>query len=151
MHALFGILSLRMFEVVWQQLELCIFRAWLHARPRIFNFQEDQSMQGETQMTGYPSIDKPWLKYYSEEEKSTPLPNCTIYKYLYDNNICYLHDTALCYLGTKITYGKLFENIEKTAKALAAMGVSPGDIVAVLHNLCAESIRSGSKPAGPTI
>ena len=88
-------------------------------------------MQEETKMTGYPSIDKPWLKYYSEEEKSAPLPNCTIYEYLYDNNISYSHDIALCYLGTRISYGKLLENIEKTAKAFAALGVSQGDVVAV--------------------
>lgn len=25
-------------------------------------------------MTGYPSIDKPWLKYYSEEAINAPLP-----------------------------------------------------------------------------
>lgn len=36
--------------------------------------------------TGYPSIDKPWLKYYSEEAINAPLPECTIYEYLYENN-----------------------------------------------------------------
>lgn len=28
----------------------------------------------EKQLTGYPSIDKPWLKYYSEEASNAPLP-----------------------------------------------------------------------------
>ena len=32
--------------------------------------------------TGYPSIDKPWLKYYSEEAINAELPECTIYEYL---------------------------------------------------------------------
>lgn len=38
------------------------------------------------ELTGYPSIDKPWLKYYSEEAKDAPLPECTIYEYLVENN-----------------------------------------------------------------
>lgn len=31
------------------------------------------------QMTGYPSIDKPWLKYYSEEAINAPLPESSLY------------------------------------------------------------------------
>ena len=38
----------------------------------------------EQNLTGYPSIDKPWLKYYSEEAISAPLPECTIYEYLWE-------------------------------------------------------------------
>ena len=30
-------------------------------------------------MTGYPSIDKPWLKYYSDEAKNRSLPQETMY------------------------------------------------------------------------
>lgn len=29
--------------------------------------------------TGYPTIDRPWIKYYSEEASSNLLPECTIY------------------------------------------------------------------------
>ena len=28
----------------------------------------------EKELTGYPSIDKPWLKYYSDEAITAPLP-----------------------------------------------------------------------------
>ena len=41
------------------------------------------------ELTGYPSIDKPWLKYYTEEAIYTPLPECTIYEYMYENNKAY--------------------------------------------------------------
>ena len=34
----------------------------------------------EQKMTGYPSIDKPWLKYYSEEAINTPLPGDFIHR-----------------------------------------------------------------------
>lgn len=81
--------------------------------------------------TGYPSIDKPWLKYYSEEAINTPLPECTIYEYLWENNKDHLDDTALIYFGRKITYKELFENIDKTARAFFALGVKKGDIVIV--------------------
>ena len=69
-------------------------------------------------LTGYPSIDKPWLKYYSEEALNAKLPACTIYDYLYESNKDYRGRTALNYFGRKITYGELFENIEKAARAL---------------------------------
>ena len=56
----------------------------------------------EKGLTGYPSIDKPWLKYYSEEAINAPLPECTIYEYLWENNKNHLDDIALVYFGRKI-------------------------------------------------
>ena len=85
----------------------------------------------EQKLTGYPSIDKPWLKYYSEEAINAPLPECTIYEYLWENNRDHLDDIALNYFDRKITYGELFENIEKAAKAFSALGVKQGDVVTV--------------------
>ena len=38
------------------------------------------------QITGYPSVDKPWLKFYSEEAINAPLPECTLYENLLENN-----------------------------------------------------------------
>ncbi|MCM1045438.1 MAG: hypothetical protein NC417_07995 [Candidatus Gastranaerophilales bacterium] len=58
-------------------------------------------------LTGYPSIDKPWLQYYSQEAINAPLPECTIYEYLWENNKDHLDDVALIYFGRKITYKKL--------------------------------------------
>ena len=75
-------------------------------------------------LTGYPSIDKPWLKYYSKEALNAKLPACTIYDYLYESNKDYRARTALNYFGRKISYGELFENIEKAARALKQNGVS---------------------------
>lgn len=36
--------------------------------------------------TGYPSIDKPWMKYYSEEALYGEIPKCTMYEYIFDHN-----------------------------------------------------------------
>ncbi len=82
-------------------------------------------------LTGYPSIDKPWLKYYSEESIHAPLPKCSAYDFVYQNNRDYLNDTAINYYGRKITYGDMFEQIERTAKAFYEVGVRKGDIVIV--------------------
>ncbi len=37
-------------------------------------------MSEEKKLTGYPSIDKPWLKYYSDEAINGKLPECSIYE-----------------------------------------------------------------------
>ena len=82
-------------------------------------------------LTGYPSIDKPWLKYYSEETINALLPECSIYEYLWENNHDYPDDTAILYLGRKIRYGELFQKIDQTAAALSTLGVKPGEIITV--------------------
>ena len=81
--------------------------------------------------TGYPSVDKPWLKYYSEEAINAPLPECSIYEYMLENNKDYPADIAINYLGRKITYKELFENIDKTASAFIKAGVKEKEIVTV--------------------
>ena len=83
------------------------------------------------ELTGYPSIDKPWLKYYSKEAIEATLPECSIYEYLVQNNQDYPSDIAILYLGKKITYKELFENIDKTAAAFIKAGVKEKEIVTV--------------------
>ena len=85
-----------------------------------------------TSQTGYPSIDKPWLKFYSEEAKNSEKPYCTIYEYLYENNKNNLSNYALNYFNHKITYRELFENIDLIANALHNYGVKSGDVVSII-------------------
>ena len=80
-------------------------------------------------LTGYPSIDRPWLKYYPIDLVIKDLPRCSIYRYIYDNNKKYSYRTALNYFGNKISYDEMFKNIDKTAAALVSIGVREGDIV----------------------
>ena len=40
-----------------------------------------ENQMKEKKFTGYPSIDKPWFKYYSEDAINAPLPECTMYEY----------------------------------------------------------------------
>ena len=82
-------------------------------------------------MTGYPSIDKPWLKYYSEEAKNAQLPECTMYEYILDRNRDNMDRVAMNYYGTNITYGEMFRQIDRMAGALEASGVQVGEVVTV--------------------
>ena len=83
-------------------------------------------------LTGYPSIDKPWLKYYSDEAINAPLPECTIYEYLWESNKDHLNDVALIYGDLQVTYRELFAKIEMTAEAFAGLGVRSGDTVTLM-------------------
>ena len=91
-------------------------------------------------LTGYPSIDKPWLKYYSEAAINAPLPERTVWENICERNKNHLTDTALLYFGKKTSYGKLFSEIDKTAKALAYLGVKNGDNVAICMPAVPEAI-----------
>ena len=86
-------------------------------------------MTTEKKVTGYPSIDKPWLKYYTQEQISIALPQSTAYQYMRDCNQDNLDACALEYLGKKITYRNLFKNIDIVANSLLSMGVKKGDII----------------------
>ena len=97
-------------------------------------------MVEEMKLTGYPSIDKPWLKYYTEEAINAPLPDCTVYETIYNGNKEHLFDIALMYFGKKISYKVLFEQIDKTAKAFTALGVKCGDNVALCMPAIPETI-----------
>ncbi len=81
--------------------------------------------------TGYPHIEKPWLKYYTEDAISLPLPEGTIFDYVWRNNQEYLDDVALNFFDYEVTYQEFFENVEKAAKSFAALGVGKGDVVTI--------------------
>lgn len=93
-------------------------------------------------LTGYPSIDKPWLKYYSKEAIEANVPECTVYQNIYDHNKEHLEDIALLYFGRKISYRKMFAEIEKAEKAFVAQGVKCGDNVTLCVPATPEAIYS---------
>ncbi len=95
-------------------------------------------MKGE--ITGYPSIDMPWLKYYSEEQILAPIPNMSALDYLKLLNNNNLNLPAIEFLGHQITYLELFKKINDTTKSLHALGVKPGDIVTIMLPACPEEV-----------
>lgn len=88
----------------------------------------DGTLQGPP--TGYSTIDKQWLKYYNLGD-AREISKKTVYQGLYDNNINFPNDLAIEYFGTKISFKKLFSNIEATAKALEVNGIKKGDFVTI--------------------
>lgn len=97
-------------------------------------------MNTEKKVTGYPSIDKPWLKYYTKEEINAGTPKCSIYEKIYENNLHFTNQTALLFFGKKITYKKLFSQVDRTATSLASYGVMNGDNVAICMPALPETV-----------
>lgn len=95
-------------------------------------------MKGE--ITGYPSIDMPWLKYYTEEQILAPIPNMSALEYLKILNNNNLNLPAIEFLGKQITYLELFKKINDTTKSLHALGVKPGEIVTIMLPACPEEV-----------
>ena len=81
--------------------------------------------------TGYPSIDKPWLRYVDLDVLYKPREKRTIYQEIYENNRDNLDGVAIEYYGAKIKYRDLFKEIDNLAKALVANGVKKGDFVTI--------------------
>lgn len=81
--------------------------------------------------TGYASIDKPWLQYFSKEAIDSKIPECNLYESIWQRNKDNLDKTALDFYGNQISYRLLFENIKNTAASLSALGVKKGETVAV--------------------
>lgn len=85
--------------------------------------------QADGELTGYPSIDKPWLSYYSKEAAQAEVPDMNLYEYMYQQNSQNQNNTALDYFGKKISYAELFDNIDKVMHSFISLGVKKGDIV----------------------
>lgn len=68
------------------------------------------------------------------------MPERTIYEHLWENNRDYLDNIALNYFDHKISYGKLFKNIERATNGYSALGLKKDDIVTVCAVTIPETI-----------
>ena len=91
---------------------------------------------------GYSSADKPYLRYtdVKQMQANRRREKRTIYQEILEVNKDNLDHMALVYFGTKVTYRKLFENIDKAAKPLIKMGVKKGDKVTICSTATPELI-----------
>lgn len=103
-----------------------------------------QLSNGELQgpPVGYPSIDKPWLKYYSPKQVKTVFPEMNMRQYLEKCCEYNLDKTALNYYGNKVSYEKLLYKIEEAKKAFNFIGVKSGDVVSIAAPFLPETIYS---------
>ena len=83
-------------------------------------------------MTGYASIDKPWLKFYKEENIGVIRDNLSAYEYMKKHNLDNLSYNAINYLGNRITYGELLNRIDEVTKSLISLGVKEGDVATLI-------------------
>lgn len=74
--------------------------------------------------TGYPSIDKPWMKYYDDSQLDYSFPHMNIYEYMKSVTENYKDMTAITYYGNHISYSDLYRNIDLAAKFLVSLGVN---------------------------
>lgn len=92
--------------------------------------------------TGYPSVDKPWLKYFTPEQINEMVPSMSLYEFMYNSNENYSEKTVMEYLGKKYKYKDLFRMIGKASSAFFKLGVKTGDIVTFCSITTPEVIAS---------
>ncbi len=97
-------------------------------------------MSNQTATTSI-STQKPWLKYFDHlpDERAT---ECSVYAFLKQHNQDYPNDIALNYFDHRITFGEMFQQIQKTAAAYLKLGVKKGDIVSICSVTTPEVIYS---------
>lgn len=98
----------------------------------------DGTLQGPP--TGYSSIDKSWLQYYSNKGIDSIINPDIIYRYMKKANINNINNNAINYFGKHIKYGKMFEKIDEATKALIHIGIKKGDVVTMVMANIPENI-----------
>ena len=106
----------------------------LYSSPKI-----DKETSGK--ITGFASIDKPWLKYYDTDFDESQIPEMSIYQLAYESNKDNLDDTAIDMRISKnsfkksmakISYDNFFKRIEMSAKASSVIGIKEDEIVPII-------------------
>lgn len=94
-----------------------------------------------TCLTGYPQIDKPWLKYYKPSSVDLEVPQKTLYEILKTTAQNRKDNPAIDYNNMKkMSYKQLIQQIDVTASAFLKNGVKSGDIVTFLTANTPENI-----------
>lgn len=94
----------------------------------------------EKKLTGYPSIDKPWLKYYKTNPKTVEYRDESLFQMLERCNQNRLHTVAIelrtssngFEKGITITYEKYIKRIKECARAFKALGVKENEIIPLI-------------------
>lgn len=95
-----------------------------------FNLPVNGEKMTEKTLTGIPSVDRVWMKYYPEELKNITVPECTLREYMLQK--CPgLDISAIHYYGNDIVWRTVFQQADVVAKALRAFGFQEGDQIPV--------------------
>ena len=100
-------------------------------------------MNENAMLTGKPSIDRPWMKFYPDVLRGIQVPACTVEQYLSvraaDPNVVAMH-----YYGVDITWGTVFRKVDATARALQVLGIKQGDQIPVFLRSVPADVEQGS-------
>lgn len=91
-------------------------------------------------MTGYASLDKPWLKYYNENNIELERENCTAYRFMRKHNINNLESISINYMNNSLTYKDMLNKIDEVTKSLVKLNIKKGDIVTLITANIPENI-----------
>ncbi len=83
----------------------------------------------EKNNTGYPHIDKPWMKYYKGRNFKEEIPNKNLVEVLKERNISRMSMPSSVYFSKVFDYGELFSNADDASKVLDQLGVKKKDII----------------------
>ena len=75
--------------------------------------------------------ERPWLDYYSREERSIKFTDKSIYDFMVDEVGNDKDFIVLNYFENRISYHDFFKNIKLCARGLREFGVKPGDVVTI--------------------
>lgn len=75
--------------------------------------------------------DKPWLEYYSREERSIKFTDKSIYDFLVESVGEDRDYPAINYFGNVLSFNEFFSNIDLCARSLREFGVREGDVVTI--------------------
>lgn len=88
--------------------------------------------KGDKNLTGYPSIDKPWLKYYKKgaEQKATNIPfGKTVWDVIEEKLHEYETVPAIEYFGRTISRQEFIEDVYSWARAFKVLGAKSDEII----------------------
>ena len=82
-------------------------------------------------LTGKPSVDRPWMKFYPPGADQMTVPEVTMNEYL---KMMSRGDdlTVMHYYGTNIKWKQFFRMVEDTARSMRAAGLGEGDQIPVM-------------------
>ena len=81
-------------------------------------------------LTGKPSQDRPWRKYYPDSIDRLFVPDWTIAQFIRKLNEN-MDARAINYYGTDITWATFWKEVDRTARALKALGFGENDQIPV--------------------
>ncbi|MBQ1410354.1 MAG: acyl--CoA ligase [Oscillospiraceae bacterium] len=77
------------------------------------------------------SVQAPWLQYYGDMPAHLDYPSKTIYQIVRDTARAHPELVAYEFMGKQTSYARFMDRVERTARALHALGIGRGDRVTI--------------------